>query len=523
MPTTPIPQVNVNVLIDAIEIQKREKEAREKKAVRAQSIPDTFEETSEVGIASQAEAPSPTGDTRKETRDTHKNLKESRSNLVHTTLDGAKELGLKITVKDLEGSQLEEHVLEVLSGLEEKILELEEKEGNSPRVAGLKKQRDEIYRAREDYLAAKSAVEEAASPTATVQSASAGEGSGNFTSTEREDSFWKKLEGIGFVSDASVPEERDLDKIWEKIDVKKAELANLSSKINEKKSTIKNLEDSLRTASTPEEKERIHQQIKTVKAELQGLVDQQQSLKRVIVQAISYAEQIQKIQVAGALGLNPDEQEEKRSRTVSAASVEPEKESRETQSSSSASEEPSTAPFVGTASAGGGDSGSAGLVASGSTGVVTAANDFSGTTFSIASVGNNLRSDAKKTDKIIKRLLAAIKSGNWEAFKVAMIFINKQASTNLKAMGFQLVKAMQFYEKSQAELSGALKNLDAKSPDYNAKLANINLQINSYSQNRMAIGNFVRDMFTTVEEATNLTSSIISADHRIATAASRAG
>ena len=149
--------------------------------------------------------------------------------------------------------------------------------------------------------------------------------------------------------------------------------------------------------------------------------------------------------------------------------------------------------------------------------------DFSGTTLSIASTGSNVRSEARKTDKALKKLLQAALAGNFEAIKTALIFLDKRASLVTIGMGSQTIKAMQSYEKQMSALSGSIGKLKGSEPDYNAQLAKINSEMNQYSMNRQAIGNFLRDTMSMKEEISNLTSSFLTKAGQISSTVSRWG
>lgn len=152
---------------------------------------------------------------------------------------------------------------------------------------------------------------------------------------------------------------------------------------------------------------------------------------------------------------------------------------------------------------------------------LVAANDSSGTLLAIQSVGNKLRSDARMTDKLIKKLLQAALNGNWEAVKSALIFLDKRASQIVIGMGAQTVKAMTLYEKQMSGVSKGIGQLKGTEPDYSSRLAKFNSEMNLYSQNRMAIANFLRDTMSMREEIANMTHSVLQKDAQISSAISR--
>ncbi len=119
-----------------------------------------------------------------------------------------------------------------------------------------------------------------------------------------------------------------------------------------------------------------------------------------------------------------------------------------------------------------------------------------------------MKSEAKKTDQAVKKLLAAALSGNWEAIKSALILLNKKASMLMIGIGAQTIKSMQYYEKQMGVLSKSIGQLDSKSSDYSGKLAQINSQMNQYSLNRQSISNFLRDAMTMREEMASVLQSI---------------
>jgi hypothetical protein len=323
-------------------------------------------------------------------------------------------------------------------------------------------------------------------------------------------------------------------------------LETLKAKEAELKERFEGLKEQLKTAASPADKKRIEAEIKALEAEFKALQVQKTNLQ---VAYLKVNETIAHFQAAKDLGLEYEVKTKKietkkaetkptprSARTASAPSAGAGAGGGVTLNTASATGSSYTQGTQGagggvtlgtasaeSASAEGGPVEDGGAPVTGSTNVLhtSALNDFSGTTLAIASTSNALRSDARRTDEAIKKLLRAAASGNYEAIKTALILLDKRASQIVIGMGSATIKAMQHYEKQMGALSKSLDSLKATDASYNAKLAQVNSQMNIYSMNRQAIANFLQTCMTSREEIGNTTKGFIGKDAQIGSALSR--
>ncbi len=132
-----------------------------------------------------------------------------------------------------------------------------------------------------------------------------------------------------------------------------------------------------------------------------------------------------------------------------------------------------------------------------------------------------LNQQTRRTENEIKKLIRAIQAGNYEALSTAMIMIDKRATQSILNMGLQTIKAMDYYDKQTAQLSRTLGNIRGNDTGTNARLAQVNVQMNQYSSNRSAITSFLRDTMTAKEEITSATRAFQQKRDQISSIASR--
>jgi uncharacterized coiled-coil DUF342 family protein len=82
---------------------------------------------------------------------------------------------------------------------------------------------------------------------------------------------------------------------------------------------------------------------------------------------------------------------------------------------------------------------------------------------------------------------------------------------------------MQSYEKQMSALNNSIGKLKGNEPDYNAKLAKLNSEMNQASLNRQSIVNFLRDTMNMREEIGNTTHGMITKVSQIQSTLSRWG
>jgi len=548
----------VNVTVSTLTSSDIEKDAREqdKRAGKRGGV-DAGVDTVSVktsgaaGTATAGEAKPPVKGTR------HQSLKQARTNL-ETVLKNA---GAEVKVTSNESLIEKAHT--TLDSLDQKITNFLEKGGKEGELAQWEKQREEIL----DSLSAFEVLQaDAGDAGHEVQTTSQTEGTQTQTDTGGEDfqplwnSLEKELKTIGLDVRKG---ESDVELVQNKVTAQfSKELAKFKEKEIELTTRRGELETQLKETANPADKKRIETELKAVKAELETVLKDKQNLQ---ISFLKIHESLMNYQAASDLGLAPkaSSKVETRSAHVQSASA-PAAASKKggTVSTSSATSGNSPTSYsgptgagggttIGTASATGGSAPQAGagsgvsasggsggaaalttasadeggVAVSGDTNVVgtNAMNDFSGTTLAIASTSNNLKRETRRTEEAIKKLLRAALAGNYEAIKTALIMLDKKASQTVISMGASTIKAMQNYEKQMGQLSKSMEKLSTKDASYNAKLAQINSQMNMYSMNRQAIANFLRDTMNMREEIGNLTHGVISKDGQIASSLSRWG
>ena len=510
------PNVTINTTAPAVQRRdiERETEEAEKRRQKGAAIPveDGYEAVSTKPLAGAGESARPP----QKDRSRHAQIKHAHSNLQKACVAAGGDSGKAIDEKT---------ATNLIKKLEEDIATLHEN-GDPKQEIGLKeKHLEDLKEALQVYQMAHA--EGSAEETATTQ-AVRGKGEAEEAHTEtsaREKELWAGVEKIVG---------KELTKGKEIEQVRKAFTEQMRTKVLALQSTVKELtakqkelETKLKTA-TPAEKTTLEKALKEVTTQLTQANQKLVQLQKAVNDFSTSADAILALEASRDLGLTETIVEKKAGRgprvQTSSATGERRKPATETSTSQVPTATQSTQGVSGLKiqSAGEG-SGGDGDVSANAPMAQTMASDFSGTTLAIASAGSNIRSEARKTDKVLKKLLQAALSGNFEAIKTALIFLDKRASLVTIGMGAQTIKAMQSYEKQMSALSTNIGKLKGTEPDYNAKLAKINSEMNQYSMNRQAISNFLRDTMSMKEEISNLTSSFLTKAGQIASTVSRWG
>lgn len=528
--TQNIPVVGVNVIqVSTSELQMEE---RRRELVRARLAAEakssiTISRQGGGGMSSSAEAPQPTSRNLNRFdrhKDAYSNLDKTLKEIAHETgVSLALQKGKKDKIADV-SDDLFKKAEKLMAKLDEKVEDLQSKlsQGQNPALS-FKRERLRQLRERlgEDFGAYQSVLHEGEEAAAPATSVSSGESSLKAQAVI-EERLWKGMEEIGLIKH---PSDRDPEKIAEKIELLKKFVSRLDQEIHQKKEELQKAQELLATTSTANERAQAKKAVETLQTEVNALIEKKAVLQQSIVGAEDLQEKMTGLQTRRDLGLPIDDFAgfDVDSLLVQSSSVKEEgpqaahggsprgRQGRISQASDR--HQDGGAIRLGTASVS--------SDASSGPSPLVAANDFSGTLLSIQSVGYNLRSDARKTDKLIKRLLQAALNGNWEAVKSALIYLDKRASQIVIGMGAQTVKAMTMYEKQMSQVSKSIGQLKGTEPDYSSRLAKFNSEMNMYSQNRMAIANFLRDTMSMREEIANMTHSVLQKDSQISSAISR--
>lgn len=544
-------QVNVNpvnVMVKTLTEAdlKQDEEENKKRAAKRTGSPEVAVDTVTLpakgaGVATAATPKAPNSLT------SHRKLVNARENLQNAL----SKAGANISADD---PDLATKAQTFLDGLDQQIATLLEKGGKEEKLDALVNNRDQILATLGDYEAAKGTVsvqsaEETGETDTSTSNPTPEEARVVFTSVDKE------LKAIGLSVD---PNETSYELIQNQTAAQFSkridELKAKESELNAQKS---DLQEKLKTA-TAEEKPVLETQLKQVDVDLKAILQQKKDLQVAFVRINDVLSQALAAQDLG-ITVKKDKVETRSSVTTASASPTSSKKKSATVTTSSAvtgsqggskttggTQSTATAFTLNTASAGG-TGGDAALTsgevdtsavaggttvgtasaedplsaASGSLSTNSAFNDFTGTTLAIASSSTALKSDARRTDAAIKKLLRAAMSGNYEAIKTALVLLDKRASEIVIGMGTATIKAMQNYEEQQGALSKSMESLDSSDPSYSAKLAQINSEMNSYSMNRQAIANFLQQTMSTREEIGNTTHGFISKDGQIGSALSR--
>lgn len=507
--STNIPTVHTVSMPKEIERQKKIDEIRQQqKAYQIEPATDSLQIDTSMDVASQAEVE----DLKLSGRSPHDSLKEGRKDL-----KGAFEkAGARFTEAEIEGEKIGEFASKLIDETNQQILKLQAKGGDGAEVARLEEIRDRLQASLAAYQSARL---ETVGTALEVQSAGVQTGD-----TPEEQKLWDQLLAGAEKTLGIKIAGKDIEKAQSALnEAFKKESSSLKQKFAELKTKEGDLTAQLKKAAGPEEKKKLEDQLKAVQSELTEISQKIKVLSQDFSRLNTVTENILKHQVARDLMVGIASEEKPphiktapgpQTGVKDAALVKGLKIS-------------GLAALTATDTAGD-STGSVSSLGTGETGALSStgggssiASDFSGTSLAIGRSSYNIKSESKKLDKLIKKLLAAAMSGNWEAIKSALIMLDKRASMTTTQMGAQTIKAMQNYEKQMSGLSKSLGKLKGKEPDYNARLAKINNEMNLYSLNRQAIANFLRDTLTMREEIANLTHSVLQKDAQIVSSISR--
>lgn len=519
MSTQNIPIVGVSVgQASRVSTRDMEKEEERKQRIVSQRLEiaqDSFENLEQTGKMSAAAEGLPPKAGKQQ--GAHSSLKEARSRLLKVI----KETGKKIQSKDVEGEKLSAMAEQMIEKTEEDIVSLRQKGRGGSDLARLESMRDELYSARDAYHAALS---DATSSTASLEEASVSQASPQAQMSTGEKNLWDEAKNLLEVDEI---QEKDVEKLQKLVSAKLGkDMKDLKAQEKDLTTEAKSISEELKTASL-DQKDKLQKDLEKVQKSLGEVMAKQKALSQKSQQAHGLVDKLVALQTKKDLGIedisviqpgvgekikedqSPDAGKNLRT-TTAALSI---KSASDTSAPRAESTHTAGAMLRVESQHESTDH---------STSLLTVANDVSGTTLAIASTGDTLRSNAKKTDKILKQLLQAALSGNWEAIKTALILLDKRASQITIGMGAQTIKAMQFYEKQMNALSDTLGKIKQQgNPEFQSKLAQINSQMNIYSMNRQAIANFLRDTLTMREEVANLTHSVLQKDSQIVSSVSR--
>lgn len=532
MATNNVPNVNASLLNstsvrntqETLEEQRREEE-REKYRREVQSS-NVSVATKKVGVSSSAEPKPPAV----RTTTAHERIKTAHTDLKKAFVEAGGKGG-----KEAE-QNLETKSVDQLETLQNEIDTLIEKGAPEIQIEKLEAKRKVLLGALDEYRAAHAEAEVATETEGmqTVQTASSSEETGTASGgeappmTPEEQELWADLDaqiktvGLDRGGETNVEEvqKKFMTRIASEVTQLQAKDKELTEKFNEVHAKWKSTTDPKAKA----EYEKSLHELKTLHTENSKILLSRQKL---VMNVATTSDALLSYHVSKELGLNAAPQKPmatKSAKVVRSASVSDSSSQTESATQKSGGSQagltaqsatgPVSAaggpgagedgPLLGTASANEGDA----YVSPEVTLARTAALDNTGTTMSIASTGHSVRSEARRLDKLIKRLIMAAQSGNMEAVVSGLLFLGKRQNILTTSMGAQTLVAMQQYEKQLGVISnqiGALK----PSPDYSSKLAKLNADMNIYSSSRQMITQTFRDFLNAKEQVEELGHSVI--------------
>lgn len=539
------------VTIATVDPSETQREERRRETSRTRQVHLAAEARSTVKIApkmqtkmsSSAEAPAPT-EKLKTAFETHK---EAYTDLESAVRQVAQQLRVKFKDKPNRenrktelapmSEELPKRAEDLVTRIDARIKTIEEKETPKPtdkrqleQLKDLRDQVDDRLRNYEQVLANLPQSEPAVSAKTPSEAAVAPQ-----AESEAEKNLWSSLQSSGVLK---ADGEKNLETLSEKIKTVKNYGEHLTEQVDVKAEELKAAADKLQKARTEEEKTKAKFQVEQLKKELEGLIVRKASLRQAVIKTEAIQDKIVQLQTKRELGLPLSESEAPFQKTqtvrmMQTASVKKDKTfaSGYTQKGGKVSS-PGAAALLNemrfqpvslkTASVSGfGKKDHDSPTVSVASAPMISANALNGNLLTIQSTTNNLRAEAQRTERLVKKLLKAAQSGNWEAVKSAMIYLDKRASQIVIGIGTQTIKAMQLYEQQMNQVTASIGKLKGGETDYQSRLAQLNSQMNLYSQNRSAISNFMRDCMSMRETIANETHSILQKDGQIASALAR--
>jgi len=128
-----------------------------------------------------------------------------------------------------------------------------------------------------------------------------------------------------------------------------------------------------------------------------------------------------------------------------------------------------------------------------------------GLTMGIQSSYYSSRSDERRLEKAIEKILQAIQSGNLDAISLALILIARRSKEQLRKAALTVIESMKYYEEQQAGVNKQLEKLVGKGDGgtYGAELMQLNNEMNMFSTNRQAAVSILRDIKGASDELDN--------------------
>ncbi len=536
MATNNVPNVNASLLNstsvrttqETLEEQRREEE-REKYRRQVQSSTVSVV-SKKVGVASSAEPMKPGG----RTTTAHERIRLAHTDLKKAFVEAGGKGG-KETEQNLDTSAVDQ-----LETLQNEIDALIEKGAPEIQIEKLEAKRKALLGALDEYRAAHADAESESAAAAepegpqAVQTTSSSEETGSAAGgesqpmTAEEQDLWTTMDAQLKTVGVDRGGETNVEEVQKKFMTRIAsDVAQLQAKDKELTEKFNEIHAKWKSTTDPKQKAEYEKSLHELKAAHTENSRLLLSRQKLVMDVAATSDALLSYRVSMELGFKPA----KSAKVKSASVAKSDASGGATQKSGESSQPGLTAQSAGSAAGGGapqaisstggpGEGGDGPLLGTASANegdsyvspevalARTAALDNTGTTMSIASQGQSQRSEARRLDKLIKRLIMAAQSGNMDAVVSGLLFLGKRQKILTTSMGAQTLVAMQQYEKQLGIISnqiGALK----PSPDYSSKLAKLNADMSIYSSSRQMITQTFRDFLNASEEVDQLAHSVI--------------
>lgn len=114
-----------------------------------------------------------------------------------------------------------------------------------------------------------------------------------------------------------------------------------------------------------------------------------------------------------------------------------------------------------------------------------------------------LRSEEKRLEKALEKIILAIQSGNLDAISLALILIARKSKDTLRKAALTVIQAMKYYEQQQTVVNSQLEKLTGTETTYASQLQKFSSEMNIFSSNRQAAVSMLRDIKATSDELDN--------------------
>ena len=136
--------------------------------------------------------------------------------------------------------------------------------------------------------------------------------------------------------------------------------------------------------------------------------------------------------------------------------------------------------------------------------------------FEVASAASDAQARMYKTDKTLKKLMEAIRSGNTSLISLALIVLGNRNKEVLAKVGYLAVKVMTYSSVQKENLGQTVQALQIDDPSYAAKLQGMSLKMNKLTSLDTSVGEVLRVVRTAFDENLNFTGSYLNRESQTA-------